>query len=276
MKIAAYLKLMRFHKPVGIYLLLWPTLWALWVAGEGRPSFKNVIILGLGVVVMRAAGCIINDFADRDIDKHVKRTAMRPLATGEVNLIDAFILLIILLLIALVLVLQLNTLCFKLALIALFLACFYPFTKRFIYWPQLVLGFAFSMSVLMAFAAEINAIPLKALLIYVVAVLWPLMYDTQYAMVDREDDIKIGVKSTAILLGRYDVMIVTLLQLILVFLIGMINIFSALLIFPLFIYQYKLIRKREPDKCLQAFLNNQWVGLLVFIPLFLDYGHYFQ
>jgi len=274
-KILAYLKLMRFHKPVGIFLLLWPTFWALWIAGNTHPALKNIIILGLGVVVMRAAGCIVNDFADRGIDKYVKRTAMRPLTTGEVSIKEALILFIVLLFIALMLVLQLNFLCFKLSLAALFLACFYPFTKRWTYWPQLFLGLAFAMGVFMAFAAELNAIPTKAFLIYSIAVLWPLIYDTQYAMADREEDIKIGVKSTAILFGKYDVIVIILLQILLLLLISWMNVFSAVLTLPLFIYQYFLIRNRNPQKCFQAFVNNQWVGFLVFIPLCLGYGHYF-
>lgn len=275
MKIIAYLKLMRFHKPVGIFLLLWPTYWALWIAGNTHPALKNIIILGLGVVVMRAAGCIVNDFADRKIDKYVKRTANRPLTTDEVSIREAVILFGGLLFIALMLVLQLNFLCFKLALMALFLACFYPFTKRWTYWPQLFLGLAFAMGVFMAFAAELDAIPAKAFLIYSIAVLWPLIYDTQYAMADREEDIKIGVKSTAILFGKNDVIIIILLQLLLLILISWMNVISAALALPLFIYQYFLIREKNPQKCFRAFLNNQWVGLFVFIPLYLGYGHYF-
>jgi 4-hydroxybenzoate polyprenyltransferase len=275
-KLSVYCRLMRLHKPIGILLLLWPTLWALWIAGEGKPDFKITLIFILGVIVMRSAGCIINDIADRNIDKFISRTKTRPLTSGEVSLKEAYILFSLLLFIALILALQLNLFTIQLSIFALFLACLYPFTKRYIYWPQLFLGLAFAMSVPMAFTAILNHLNFISLIIYSIAVLWPLMYDTQYAMVDREDDLKIGVKSTAILFGKYEVLIIGLLQLIIISLLMALGIilkfnlfyfitvlFSALL----FAYQLYLISDRVAEQCFKAFLNNQWIGMMIFFGI---------
>lgn len=276
-KIPAYLRLMRLHKPVGILLFVWPPLWALWVAGQGSPQIKNIIIFVLGAIIMRSAGCIINDIADRKFDKYVKRTALRPLTSGELSLREAVILFSILLVIALILVLQLNIFSIELAVITLILSCIYPFTKRWISCPQLFLGLAVATSVPMAYAAEINHLTLTCGLIYLIALIWPVMYDTQYAMVDREDDLKIKIKSTAILFGKYDILIISLLQiiiLILLIILGLIlkaglayffiSVFGSA---ALFLYQYYLISDRNPERCFKAFLNNQWVGVVILLGI---------
>jgi len=278
-KISAYFRLMRFHKPIGILLFVWPPLWALWIAGQGKPQLKYVIIFILGAIIMRSAGCVINDIADRKFDKFVKRTAMRPLTTGEISLREAIILFSILLILALILVLQLNLFSIVLAVITLILSCLYPFTKRWISCPQLFLGLAVATSVPMAFAAELNHLTLTCGLIYLIALIWPVMYDTQYAMVDREDDLKINIKSTAILFGKYDVLIISLLQiliLILLMILGLIlksglNYFliSILGSAVLFLVQYYLISDRNPDRCFKAFMNNQWVGLVILLGIVL-------
>lgn len=276
-KLSAYAWLMRLHKPIGILLLLWPTLWALWIAGKGHPHWHIVAIFIAGVIVMRSAGCIINDIADINFDKYVKRTANRPLTSGDVSLKEALLLFIILLGLALLLVLQLNFFTFKLAIIALVLACFYPFTKRWTHWPQLFLGAAFAMSVPMAYAALTDHLPLTCWLIYTIAILWPLMYDTEYAMADREDDVKIGIKSTAIYFGRFDIIIITLLQIILLALLGVLGWLIALkipyylallLVFCMFCYQLSLLKK---ECYLKAFLNNQWVGLVIFLGILVSF-----
>jgi len=272
-----YIRLMRLNKPIGVFLLLWPTLWALWIAGHGKPDVKIVLIFIAGVILMRSAGCIINDVADRNFDGHVERTRQRPLVTGLVKVKGALILFTLLVLTAFLLVLQLNALTIALSFVAVTLAIIYPFVKRFSYLPQLVLGAAFAWSVPMAFAAQTNSVPVLVCLVYLIALLWPVMYDTIYAMVDRDDDMHAGIKSTAILFGKYDVYIVGVLQIIVIFLLlllGMllhfgivfyITIFFASL---LFIYQQYLIRERVPAKCFQAFLNNNWVGLVIFIGIY--------
>jgi 4-hydroxybenzoate polyprenyltransferase len=264
-KINKYIRLMRLDKPIGILLLLWPTLWAVWKAGQGHPSLKIIIIFTLGVIIMRSAGCVINDIADRNVDKFVARTKHRPITTGEINLKQSLILFFSLLVLALVLVLQLNTFTVLLSFVALGLACLYPFTKRFLPYPQLFLGLAFAMSIPMAFAAQLNYLPKISGVMYLVGVLWPLMYDTEYAMVDREDDIKIKLKSTAILLGKWDVMFVGTLQLLILALLCITGLrYSLIIIALLFSYQIYLIKNRNPKNCFKAFLNNQWVGLVLF------------
>ncbi len=273
-KTSAYLRLMRFHKPIGILLFVWPPLWALWVAGQGWPSIKNIIIFVLGAIIMRAAGCVINDIADRKFDKFVKRTAMRPLTSGEISLREAGILFLVLLVLALILALQLNLFSIELAVMTLILSCIYPFTKRWISCPQLFLGLAVATSVPMAFASELNHLTVTCGLIYLIALIWPVMYDTQYAMVDREDDLNIKIKSTAILFGKYDVLIISLLQIIILILLTLLGIIlkAGLVYFlisvcgsaVLFVYQYYLISDRNPERCFKAFLNNQWVGLIIF------------
>jgi 4-hydroxybenzoate polyprenyltransferase len=276
----AYWRLMRFDRPIGILLLLWPTLWALWIAGDGAPSLKNVMIFCAGVVVMRAAGCIMNDVADRDFDPHVERTRGRPLAAGELTTRQALGAFGLLMLIALGLVLMTNALTVKLAFAGAALAASYPFFKRVTHLPQIVLGIAFGWGMVMAFAAETNGIPVVAWWLLAINVLWSVIYDTLYAMVDREDDASIGIKSTAILLGRHDLLALRLLKaamLALLVLLGM----RLGLAWPwylavaisagLFTLQQVWVRDRDRDACFRAFLNNNWVGLALFAGLL---GHY--
>ena len=276
-----YLQLMRINKPVGIYLLLWPTLWSLWLAAEGVPSIKNLIIFILGVFLMRSAGCVINDYADRDIDAHVKRTTNRPLATGLVTANEAIYLFILLAALAFILVLMTNWLTVGLSLIGAALAAAYPFMKRYTYFPQVILGAAFSWSVVMAFAAESGQLPKEMWLIYIAVTVWTVAYDTFYAMVDRDDDIRIGVKSTAILFGDFDRIITAFLQLFVVFVLmligykfelGSIYYLSTVIAACIFAYQQYLIIDRDRDACFKAFLNNNWVGMVIFIGIACDYA----
>lgn len=278
--IKQYALLMRLHRPIGSLLLLWPTLWALWIANHGQPTHPILIIFILGVFVMRSAGCVINDIADRKFDPHVARTAQRPLAAGHIKLIEAIILFIFLCIIALFLVLQLNIFTIKLSFIGLLLAIIYPFTKRFTHLPQLFLGAAYAWSVPMAFAAQNQPLSAICWLIYLTAVLWPIAYDTQYAMVDKKDDLLIGVKSTAILFGNYDKIIIALIQVAVISLLSLIGYIVDLHLFynlslacaVLFIlYQQYLIKDRLPDKCFAAFLNNNWLGFTIFMGIFLNY-----
>jgi 4-hydroxybenzoate polyprenyltransferase len=276
-----YIALARLNRPVGIYLLLAPTLWALWMAAQGNPSIKLIIVFTLGVIIMRSAGCVINDVADRHVDPHVARTKNRPIAAGRITVLSAIIFFTILCYFAFVLVfLFTNKLTLVLSLGGIALTIIYPFMKRFTYLPQVILGAAFGWSIPMAFAAQANALPPYVWLLYIANLLWTVAYDTQYAMVDRADDINIGVKSTAILFGDLDVFAISLLQLL--FLItmvllgvqlhrGLFYIVSLIVAALFFIYQYRLIRNREPSACLKAFLNNQWVGASIFVGLLLDY-----
>lgn len=279
-KLKLYAELMRLHKPIGIYLLLWPTLWSLWLATESNiPDSKNLVIFILGVVLMRSAGCVINDFADRKIDSHVKRTEDRPLASGKVSTKEALILFSILIAVAFSLVLLTNPLTIQLSVGGLLLAATYPFMKRYTYLPQVVLGAAFAWSIPMAFAAESNTIKPEAWLIYLAVVLWTVVYDTFYAMVDRDDDKKIGVKSTAILFGEQDKVITGFLQILTIYCLVLIGqrfelstpyYISLAVASGLFIYQQWLIRFRDPTACFKAFLNNHWVGLVVFLGILAD------
>lgn len=280
-KLNAYWRLMRFDKPIGILLLLWPALWALWIAGEGHPSLKALLAIALGTVLMRAAGCVINDYADRDFDPHVERTRLRPIAAGEVTPKEALWLFVGLCLTAFILVLQLNSLSIALAFPGAFLAASYPFTKRLTHLPQAYLGIAFGWAVPMAFAAETGEIPNDAWAIFTATAIWALIYDTMYAMVDREDDLRIGVKSTAILFGQKDRLIMGLLQILMMFLLflvgknaGLGSYYHAGLLGALgfFAYQQWLIRKREKAPCFQAFLNNNWFGACIFAGIALDYA----
>ena len=276
-----YLKLARVDKPIGIFLVLWPTLWALWLAAEGTPSLDVLAIFVAGVVLMRSAGCVINDFADRKIDGEVERTKDRPLVTGKISAKSALIFFVSLCLIAFLLVLQTNELTIYLSFGAVALAAVYPFMKRYTYLPQVVLGAAFAWAVPMAYAAQTNELPTVIWLIYTATVLWTVAYDTMYAMVDREDDLKIGVKSTAILFGQADRAIIAFLQVLVILTFCMIGdqlklgqfyflgIVSASI---LFIYQQHLIRLRYREECFKAFLNNNWVGLVIFVGLALDYA----
>lgn len=279
-RIPYYSKLMRFDRPIGTYLVLWPTLWALWLAAEGVPPVGTLLIFVLGVVLMRAAGCVINDYADRDIDGHVERTKARPLATGEVSAKEALYLFAGMCGLSFLLVLLTNQLTVLLSFVAVALAACYPFMKRFTHFPQVVLGAAFAWSVPMAFAAVTGALPPELWLIYIAVVIWTMAYDTFYAMVDREDDLKIGVKSTAIYFGREDRLITGILQLSVVFILviigsrfhlGFIYFVSVAVAAALFVYQQRLIKNRQRGKCFQAFLNNNYVGMAVFIGIALHY-----
>ena len=275
-----YFCLMRFDRPIGMLLLLWPTLCALCVVTHGHPPLKLAIVFILGVVIMRAAGCVINDFADRNIDKHIRRTQNRPLTTGVVSLPEAIGLFIFLCFIALSLVLLLNRLTLELAILGILLTVIYPFSKRFIHFPQLCLGVSFSWSIPMVFAAQQGNVPAVAWLLFLPAVIWSIAYDTQYAMADREDDLKVGVKSTAILFGNYDRIIIALLQMVMLIMLSILGYYlrlnylfyiGLLVVFGLIIYQYVLIRQREPEQCLEAFRNNNWVGFFVFLGILLAY-----
>lgn len=275
-----FLQLMRFDKPIGTLLLLWPTLWALWFAAEGAPSTKNLIIFILGVVLMRAAGCVINDFADRNVDGRVERTQNRPIPRGAVSSKEALILFALLCTSAFILVLLTNGLTIKLAFVAVALAACYPFMKRFTHLPQVILGAAFAWSIPMAFAAESGKLPTELWALYAAVVLWTVAYDTFYAMVDREDDIKIGVKSTAVLFGDMDIAITSSLQVLVLIALAMTGanfgrglwfFLSVAIAALLFLYQQYLIRERDRDACFKAFLNNNYVGAIIFIGLAMDY-----
>lgn len=275
-----YLKLMRLHRPIGIWLLLWPTLWALWIAAKGKPDAHIFIIFVAGVVLMRSAGCVINDYADRGFDRHVERTKDRPLPAGRVSAVEALVLFVILALSALVLALHLNQLALLLAVVGAFLAVSYPFIKRFLPVPQLFLGLAFGWGIPMAFAASLERLPRIAWLVFIANLLWVTAYDTQYAMVDRDDDLKIGVKSTAILFGdsdRHIVAVLQLLTLVSLYLAGRMAglgpwYWTGLLVAAAFFaYQLWLIRARERDACFRAFLNNNYAGMAVFTGILLNY-----
>jgi 4-hydroxybenzoate polyprenyltransferase len=279
-RLGEYALLMRLHRPIGIYLLLWPTLWALWLAGNGQPPASIVLIFVLGVVLMRSAGCVINDIADRGFDPHVARTRDRPLAAGRVTLAEAAALTATLILLAFALVLTQNTLTIQLAFIGLALAVTYPFMKRLHPLPQVHLGAAFGWAIPMAYAAVSNELPLIAWLLFLANVLWSVIYDTEYAMVDREDDLRIGVKSTAILFGERDKQIIGYLQVVLLTLLVGIGLLSdrggvyylGLLIAAwLALYQQYLIRDRAPEACFKAFLNNNAFGLAIFCGLLVDF-----
>lgn len=272
-----YAVLMRFDRPVGIMLLLWPTLWALWFASQGVPSVRLLIIFGLGVIVMRSAGCVINDYADRNIDPHVARTRNRPIATGQVTPREALGVFAVLLVAAAGLVVLTNTITIALSLGAAALAMLYPFMKRYTYMPQVFLGAAFGMAVPMVFTAEIGIFPpYSAWMLFMAAVLWTVAYDTIYAMIDREDDIKIGVKSTAVLFGDLDRIIIALIQSLVIGVLAMIarrenlgDIYYAGLVGATVsgLYQQYLIKDRDPIKCLKAFRHNTWFGMSVFLGI---------
>jgi 4-hydroxybenzoate polyprenyltransferase len=275
-----YALLMRLHRPIGILLLLWPTLWALWIAGNGYPNLLVTIVFIFGVILMRSAGCVINDYADRHIDPHVRRTSDRPLAARRVTEREALILFIVLCLIAFGLVLLMNWLTIALSIIAALLAATYPFMKRYTHWPQVFLGIAFGFAIPMAFAAQTGTVPRLAWWLFLINVLWTVAYDTMYAMADREEDLVIGVKSTAILFGKADKAIIAILQivvLVLLFWIGQNNNFNQfyfiglLIAASLIIYQQWLIKDREAGRCFQAFLNNNWFGATIFLGIAAHY-----
>jgi len=274
----AYWRLMRADKPIGTYLLLWPTVWGLLWAANGLPAWHITVIFILGVFLMRSAGCVINDYADRKVDGAVERTLARPIVSGEVKPKEALQLFYLLVVVAFGLVLFLNIYTIVLSIGALFLASLYPFMKRYTHLPQVVLGAAFSWSIPMAFMAITGELPLWLWLIYIANLTWTVSYDTAYAMVDREDDIRIGVKSTAILFGRFEITIIVLLNaltLVLLAYVGWITklhfIFYVGLVFAalMFIYQFRLIKTRQRDACFAAFLHNHWVGLVIAIGVML-------
>jgi 4-hydroxybenzoate polyprenyltransferase len=275
-----YSQLMRLDRPIGIWLLLWPTLWAVWIAGRGKPDPHLFLIFVAGTVIMRSAGCAINDYADRSFDPKVERTKDRPLAAGRITTVEALILFAALSLVALMLALQLNKLTLLCAVGGAFLAVTYPFVKRFLSVPQLYLGLAFGAGIPMAFAAELDHIPRVAWLFVIANMLWVTVYDTIYAMVDRDDDVKIGVRSTAILFGDSDRHIIALLQamtLLALYLAGrMLHMrswyYGGLIAGALFfIHQLWLIRDRDRDACFRAFLNNRYFGMSVFVGILLNY-----
>jgi len=276
-----YWLLARFDKPIGILILLWPALWALWLASDGQPDLLVLTVISLGVVLMRAAGCVINDYADRELDPHVERTKLRPMAAGKVSPKEALIVFAVLTLSSFALVLLLNIYTIMLSFVGAFLAASYPFMKRYTQLPQAYLGIAFGWAVPMSFAAQSNEIPTVAWVLYLAVVLWALVYDTMYAMVDKEDDLKIGIKSTAILFGEYDRHIMAVLQLIIIGLLYWVGrlqdvswiYFTALALSSLFfVYQQKLIFHREKADCFTAFLNSHWFGLTLFIGLVLEFS----
>ena len=278
--LADYGRLMRLDRPIGAYLLLWPTLWAVWISADGRPRAEIFTIFVVGVLLMRSVGCVINDYADRAFDPHVARTRDRPLAAGRVSTTEALVLFAILSLAALTLALRLDRLALLLALVGAFLAVTYPFIKRFLSIPQLYLGLSFGWGIPMAFAAELGRVPRVAWLLFLANLLWVTVYDTLYAMVDRDDDRKIGVRSTAILFGDSDRHIIAVLQAMTLLALALVGRRAHLgawyaaglaVAAVLFVRQLWLIRRRERDACFRAFLNNHYVGMAVFIGILLDY-----
>lgn len=275
-KALAYWQLTRMNRPIGSLLLLWPTLWALLLAARGLPDLSILMVFVVGVFAMRSAGCVINDFADRHVDGEVKRTALRPLPTGKVTEKEAITLFMLLAILSFVLVLTMNPLTIKLSFIGIVLAFIYPFMKRYTHLPQFFLGLAFSWSIPMAWAAQANALPPIVWLVFAINLLWTIAYDTQYAMVDRDDDLRIGIKSTAILFGRFDKLMIGVLQLIsLLLLIGLgywaqlttAYYWGVFIAAVFFVYQQRLITERERQACFQAFLNNNYVGMAIAVGL---------
>ncbi len=276
----AYARLARLHRPIGIWLLLWPTLWALWIAAEGVPDGRILSVFVLGTIVLRSAGCIINDYADRHIDPHVSRTRDRPMATGEVSVTEALAVFVALMLIGLGLVLTLNRLTQSLAIVGAVVTVVYPIAKRLVSAPQFVLGIAFSWGVPMAFAAQLGHVPREGWLLFVVTMIWVVIYDTEYAMVDRDDDLRLGVKSTAVLFGDLDRVFIGGFQL--MFLAGLLLVGQSAELSTeylaglvpagaLMLYQQYLIKDRDPQRSFSAFLNNAWVGGLVFVGILFAY-----
>ncbi|KAA9131368.1 4-hydroxybenzoate octaprenyltransferase [Marinihelvus fidelis] len=273
-------RLMRFDRPIGILLLLWPTWWALWLAGAGDPSWANIAIFTAGVVLMRAAGCVANDLADRDFDPHVERTRNRPLAAGELRVRDAVVLLAVLMALAFVLVLFTNRMTVLLAFAGAALALTYPLFKRFTHLPQVVLGVAFGWGIPMAFTAETQTLPAVAWWLLTINTVWAVIYDTEYAMVDRDDDLAIGVKSTAILFGRADRLVIGVLMALMIAMLVVLGVAYTLswpwfagigVVAAMFARQLWWIRDRERQACFRAFLDNNRVGLVIYAGLVLHY-----
>lgn len=279
-RISIYIQLTRLHRPIGILLLLWPTLWGLWIAGNGHPAPKIVFIFLLGTALMRSAGCAINDYADRHIDKHVKRTRGRPVTSGSIAPGEALWVAAVLALAAFLLILPLNSLTLLLSVPALLLAASYPFTKRFFALPQAYLGIAFGFGIPMAFAAQLGMVPPVAWLLLISNVFWAIAYDTEYAMVDRDDDIHLGVHSSALFFGTYDVVAVMVCYFISLMLLaavghivglGWIYYAGLLVAAGVALYHYSLIRQRDRDACFAAFQHNNWFGAAVFAGMALDF-----
>ena len=279
-RLTQYEKLMRLDKPVGILLLLWPTLWGQWLASQGRPDWMILWIFVMGVVLMRSAGCVVNDYADRDFDPHVARTKDRPLAAGKLAPKEALLLAAGLSLVAFLLILPLDVLVLKLSVVALFLAASYPFTKRFFALPQAYLGIAFGFGIPMSYAALWGEVPLEAWLLLAANVFWAIAYDTEYAMVDREDDLKIGIKTSAITFGRHDITAITICYAAALGLLAWVG-WSRTIAWPYYLglvgaaaialYHLRLIRSREPRQCFRAFLHNIWFGAAVFAGVVASY-----
>jgi 4-hydroxybenzoate polyprenyltransferase len=279
-RLAHYKRLMRIDKPIGILLLLWPTLWGQWLASNGDPDWLILSIFVIGVVLMRSAGCVINDYADRDFDPHVARTRERPLASRKVAPKEALLLAAGLSLLAFLLILPLNALVLKLSVVALFLAASYPFTKRFLAIPQAYLGIAFGFGIPMSYAALWGTVPPEAWILLAANTFWAIAYDTQYAMVDREDDLKIGIKTSAITFGHYDLAAIALCYAATLSLLGWVGLqretgmafYGGLAVAAaIALYHLQLIRQRDPQQCFRAFLHNTWFGAAVFGGIALDY-----
>lgn len=280
-RLTLYERLMRLDKPIGTLLLLWPTFWALWIAADGRPDWWLVWIFALGTLLMRSAGCVVNDYADRDFDRHVKRTADRPIATGQVSGMEAWLLAALLAGGSFLLIIKLNKLVWELSVVALVLAITYPFTKRFFALPQAYLGVAFGFGIPISFAAVLDRVPSIAWWLLVANVFWAIAYDTEYAMVDRDDDLKIGIRTSAIAFGRFDVAAVMLCYAVFLGILARIGLqrnfsrwfFAGLLVAAcMALYHYMLIRARTREGCFKAFLHNNWLGAAVFAGIAIDYA----
>ena len=279
-RLSLYFQLTRLNRPIGILLLLWPTLWGIWIAGAGHPAWHIVLIFFLGTVLMRSAGCAINDYADRDFDRHVKRTRKRPLTSGRIAPREALWVAVLLAVGAFLLILPLNVLTKLLSIPAVFLAASYPYTKRFLSIPQAYLGVAFGFGIPMAFAAQLGNVPLVAWLLLIANVFWAIAYDTEYAMVDRDDDMHLGIHSSALFFGKHDVLAVMVSYAIALILLAwaglMINaglnyFFGLMLAAGIASYHYTLIRDRQREKCFKAFLHNNWFGAAVFGGILFNY-----
>lgn len=280
-RLSAYIALTRFNRPIGTWLLMWPMLWALWFAADGEPDIRVLIIFVIGTFLTRSAGCAINDFADRHFDAHVERTRNRPLASGQIHAWEAVAVFVVLMLCAFMLVMLTNRTTVLLSLVAVALAFVYPFTKRFTYFPQLFLGAAFSWAIPMVYTAQTGGVNLVCWIIFLASVLWALAYDTMYAMADRDDDLLIGIKSTAIYFGKHDVLITSITQCLVLAAVavagwlsgrGLLFYSSLTIAATLVIYQLGLLKTRSPDKCIRAFLNNNYVGMVIFLGILLDYA----
>jgi 4-hydroxybenzoate polyprenyltransferase len=279
-RLSLYLQLTRLNRPIGILLLLWPTLWGVWIAGAGHPDRHIVLIFVLGTVLMRSAGCAVNDYADRDFDKHVKRTRERPVTSGRISPREAILVAVSLAMAAFVLILPLNSLTLLMSFPAVFLATSYPYTKRFLAIPQAYLGIAFGFGIPMAFAAQLGSVPPVAWLLLIANVFWAIAYDTEYAMVDRDDDIHLGIHSSALWFGKYDVVAVMICYVVTVVLLaiaglmigaGMLYYVGLMTAAGIALYHYRLINHRQREACFQAFLHNNWFGAAVFAGIVVDY-----